>query len=93
MYIKDNTDVRLELEKIENLPFITLLVTLDVTSLYTNIPYSEGVAACRTELNTRQVMQPSIEYLIELIPMIFTKDNFTFEGAHYPKIYEMAVGT
>jgi hypothetical protein len=29
------------------LPSITTLVTLDVTSLYTNIPHSDGIEACK----------------------------------------------
>jgi hypothetical protein len=36
----------------ENLtiPENTTLVTMDVTSFYTNIPHDDGIAACRTIL-------------------------------------------
>ena len=37
---------QLPVESLNNLPDDALLVTLDVTSLYTNIPHSEGIDAC-----------------------------------------------
>jgi hypothetical protein len=45
-HIKDTTDY---LKKMENLtiPENTTLVTLDVTSFYTNIPHDDGIAICR----------------------------------------------
>ena len=45
--IKDTNDFLLKLQDIRNLPTGSLLVTLDVTSLYTNIPHEEGLDACR----------------------------------------------
>jgi hypothetical protein len=46
-HMKDTTDY---LKKMKNLtiPENTTLVTLDVTSLYANIPHDDGIAACRT---------------------------------------------
>ena len=55
-YIKDTMDFFNRLQTIDNLPPDMLLVTLDVQSLYTNIPHSEGIEACRAVLNTRQVL-------------------------------------
>ena len=52
-YIKDTTDFLLKLRSVGNVPPGSLLVTLDVRSLYTNIPHDEGVEACRELLNTR----------------------------------------
>ena len=80
--MKDTTDLLLKLEKLTNLlsntisvkvtklPSNTLLVTLDITSLYTNIPHRKRVAACTTMLNTRGVLQPPTEDLIEPIGLI-----------------------
>ena len=66
-YIKDTTDFLNKLQTISSVPPGTLLATLDVKSLYTNIPHSEGIEACRSALNTRQVSQPPTEDLIHLI--------------------------
>ena len=92
-FIKDTTDFLNRIETIDNLPSDTLLVTLDVRSLYTNIPHSEGIEACRAALNTRQVLQPPTEDLIHLIKLILTKNNFTFEEEHYLQIHGTTMGT
>ena len=92
-YIKDTTDFLKKLQLITDLPSETLLVTLDVKSLYTNVPHSEGIEACRAALNTRQVLQPPTEGLIHLIELILTKNSFIFEGEYYLQIHGMAKGT
>ena len=43
-----------QLQQLGPLPDNAILVTLDVSSLYTNIPHNEGIDACRYFLNTRQ---------------------------------------
>ena len=92
-YVRDTTDSLEKLQNITDLPSETMLVTLDVKSLYTNIPHSEGIEACRTALNTRQVLQPPTEDLVHLIELILTKNNFVFDGEHYLQIYGTAMGT
>ena len=48
----------MKVQSLTNLPSDTLLVTLDVSSLYTNIPHAEGIAACIESLNTRETQSP-----------------------------------
>ena len=43
-HVKDTTDFIRKTEKIKELPPGTLLATLDVSSLYTNIPHKEGIS-------------------------------------------------
>ena len=69
------------------------MATLDVQSLYTNIPHSEGIDACQSTLNTRQVLQPPTEDLIHVMKYILTKNNFVFEREHYLQIQGTAMGT
>ena len=52
-YIKDTTHFLLQLQNLGQLPENAILVMLDVSSLYTNIPQKEGEEACRHFLNTR----------------------------------------
>ena len=64
-----------------------LLVTLGVTSLYTNIPYDEGINARKMALDSRTVQQPPTEDLTQLMNLILAKNNFTFNGKHFLQIY------
>ena len=52
-FIKDTTHFLNKLEQLGQLPPNALLVTLDVSSVYTNIPHNEGITACRHFLDTR----------------------------------------
>ena len=52
-YVKDTVDF---LRKLQNVPYVpkeALLVTLDVTSLYSNIPYNRGIKDCEHVLNSK----------------------------------------
>ena len=42
-YVKDTQNFFKKLEKVKDIPQESLLVTLDVKSLYTNIPNNEGI--------------------------------------------------
>ena len=46
-YIKDTTQFLQRVQNIGPLPSNCLLVTLDVTALYTNIPHKDGIEACK----------------------------------------------
>ena len=46
-YVKETQDFLQKLEKVKNIPEKSLLVTLDVKPLYTNIPNNEGTKAIR----------------------------------------------
>ena len=46
-YIKDTQDFLKKLEKVKDIPQESLTVTLDVKSLYTNIPNNEGIKAVK----------------------------------------------
>ena len=52
-HIKDTTDFLNKLSNLGNLPNNAILVTLDVSSLYTNIPHNQEIDACRHFLDTR----------------------------------------
>ena len=68
--IKDTTDFLLKLKSVGKVPLGSLLVTLDVRSLYTNIPHAEGLEACRELLNTRVVQKPPTKDTIKLITLM-----------------------
>ena len=77
------------------LPEGSMLVTLDVTSLYTNIPNKEGVEAANellTKCRSRH-FKPSNESLIKLLELVLTRNNFQFNGKNYLQIGGTSMGT
>ena len=68
-YIKDTINFLFMLESIGNLPPNCLLITLDVASLYTNIPNQEGCTAALESLNYLRGYnsKPTNTYLIKLL--------------------------
>ena len=94
-YIKDTTDFLLMLQHLGNLPNDCLLVTLDVASLYTNIPNKEGIEAALYSLNNARcpTERPSNDFLIQLLEKVLKCNNFDFDGKHYLQIGGTAMGT
>ena len=96
-YVKDTTDFLNRLANLNTLntllPDNAILVTLDVTSLYTNIPHSEGIEACRFFLRKRNDKHIPTETLCDLIRIILNMNNFTFNNKHYLKKNGTAMGT
>ena len=52
-HLKDTTDYLQKMESMNPLPSGTILVSMDVTSLYTNIPHNDGIEACREAWDER----------------------------------------
>ena len=92
-YIKDTNDFLMKLNDIQNLPSECLLVMLNVSSLYTNIPQQEGMEACREALDTRDVPEPPTDDVVHLISLILKKNNFSFNGESYIQKHGTAMGT
>ena len=70
------------------IPENTTLATMDVTSLYTNIPHDDGKI-----WEQRTVQEPPTECLVEMLTLVLKNNNFTFDGNHYLQINGTAMGT
>ena len=69
-------------------------MTLDVTSLYSNIPHEYGIKACEHFLNSEpNNCGISTESLCELISTVLTKNHFQFNGDNYLQTMGCAMGT
>ena len=79
-FIKDTTDYLQKMAALNPLPPNTTLVTMDVTSLYTNIPHSDGIEACKEIRVSRSVKVSPIDCLVTMFTMVLKKNNFTFNG-------------
>ena len=87
-YIKNTTHFLQIIQNIKGLPRTAMLVTLDVTSLYTNIPNKEGIrAAAKTLARHRPgAKHPTNQSLIRLLTIV---NN----GQHCLQISGTAMGT
>ena len=81
------------MESMNPLPSGTILVSMDVTSLYTNIPHNDGIEACREAWDQRAVKEPPTECLVQLLTLVLKHNNFTFNGEHFLQINGTAMGT
>ena len=70
-------------------------MTIDVCSLYTNIPNNEGITAVNQALNQHipYGQNPSYVSLLRLLRMVLTMNNFTFNEKHYLQVGGTAMGT
>ena len=72
-----------------------LLCTLDITSLYTNIPHNEGIQSTK-EMLTIHKPPDSLShnsYIIELLDLVLTNNHFEFNGKYYHQLSGTAMGT
>ena len=99
-YIKDTGHFLKSLRDLgETFPDDTLLFTLDVISLYTNIPNEEGrraVAFWLSRLRPHRLIppnQPTNTTLLSLLKMVLEMNNFQFNGENFLQIGGTAMGT
>ena len=93
-YVKDTADFLRKLQNVPHVPKDAYLVTLDVTSLYSNIPHDDGIKACEHFLNSEpNNCGISTESLCELISTVLTKNHFQFNGDNYLQTMGCAMGT
>ena len=92
-YNRDTTDFINKLRRLPILPPGSLQVTLDVSSLYTNILHDEGIEACEEYLNSRESQAPPTADICHLIQLILSMNLFVFNEKYYLQIHGTAMGT
>ena len=93
-YLKDTTDFLNFIERTK-VAKGTMLVSMDVTSLYTNIPQEEGInIVCKT-YETFHLNKPPIPslYLRDMLRLILKENSFHFNGKNYLQTHGTAMGT
>ena len=93
-YIKDTKDFLRNLQTLPTpLPANTLLFTMDVVGLYTNIPHNDGLSACATALNCRTTPLVPTDDIVRLAQLVLELNNFQFGSKHYVQVRGTAMGT
>ena len=85
-----------EIEKVNGehkLPENAILVTMDVSALYTNIPQNEGVQCVEEELNKRKNPKVPTGFLTRLLEIILKYNIFEFNQELYQQVIGTAMGT
>ena len=93
-YIKDSTDFINKISDIQNIPDDSLIVTLDVTSLYTNIPHDGGLEALKFFLLHRDdSSNPPNDFIIELASLVMKYNYFKFDDDFYLQVSGTSMGS
>ena len=91
-YIRDNSDFLLKLKSLSAIPSTSILVTMDVNSLYTNIDHEEGADACYKKLETRKNKTVPSNTLKNCILLILKSNNFRFCNTFHMQRKATAMG-
>ena len=71
----------------------TILVSMDVKSLYTNIPNHEGKEAVKEKVNAQTDKLIATKVITKFLFLISTLNNFIFNSIYYLQIKGCAMGT
>ncbi len=92
-YIKDTMEF-IELKKNFKLPvYPVFLVTMDVDSLYTNVPFEGGLEAIEFFLDQRLCQVPSTACLSDLAKLVLSYNYFLFGSDYYLQISGVNMGS
>ena len=93
-YVKDTTDFIQKLKSSKLAHANSYLVTLDVSSLYTNIPHKDGLDACRGFLNnTSASNELPVNSVLKLIQLVLENNHFRFNKENYIQKMGTAMGS
>lgn len=96
-FIKDSyhfLDVLREIQLPDDPPHPILLVSIDVTSLYTSIRHSDGLRSLERFLDAREdSSEPSTAFILSLAEFILTHNYFEYAGEYFLQLQGTAMGT
>ena len=96
-YIEDTRDFLNICEEINSeggIPNDAIIVTIDVTALYTNICREDAVLAMSKALHSRpDTTIPPTQFLLDLLDLVFTCNFFEFDKNLYRQTIGTAMGT
>ena len=91
--IRDTQYFITKLKSLGKIPEGAILCTLDVSSLYTNIPNQEGILAVAEKLRGDPSKTPIAKCILDLLKLVLHNMNFEFNGEHFLQTGGTAMGT
>ena len=95
-FIEDTPDLLRffeDLNEKDSLPENCKPVSLDLKSMYTNIPIEEGIAAFKIELEKREDKTIPTEFIIKLLKLVLENNIFEFNKEFWIQLLGTAMGT
>ena len=95
-YIEDTPDILRYFEKIneeETLPENAKPVSIDIKSMYSNIPIEEGLEAFKEELDKREDKAIPTEFILKLLKLVLESNIFEFDREFFIQLLGTAMGT
>ena len=95
-FLKDTPDFLRCIEEINDtflLPDNTILVSMDVSALFTNIPTSEGLKCTREALEEENTKDIPKELVLRLLELILNNNIFEFKNQLYRQLIGAAMGS
>ena len=92
-YIKNTNYFLRKFDALPSLPEDIILCTIDVVSLYPNIPHEDGLVAIRKALDAREDKTIPIDSLTELAELVFKNNVFEQCTSFYKQLRGTAIGT
>lgn len=91
-YIQDTRDFILKVDGMQ-IPPNSMLVSLDVVSLYTSIPHEDIRSVVQQYLEKDLNLQPPLHFILDLIDILLDKNYFHFDGNFYYQIKGVSMGS
>ena len=94
-YIKDTTQFLKVIHGPKEMPKDTILATIDIKSLYNNIPHQEGMQYCLEAIeNHYKPKTPlSLKYLHQMLKFVLENNYFIFDDKFYLQVHRTSMGT
>ena len=87
-YEKDTNDFINKIITVKSVPKNSYLVTMNVKSLYTNIPNAEGISSVKRAFCNYSKKTTTTKVITTFLSLILTLNNFVFNCIHYLQIKE-----
>ena len=92
-FVKDTGAFLRRINETKQVPRDAILVTMDVGSLYTNIPHKEGLNTVAQALERRRSPTISTRVIIKFLSLILYLNNFVFNDRHFLQKKGCAMGS
>ena len=95
-FIKDTPDFLRHIDILNeehNLKTNTILVTFDISALYTNIPHDEAIECVQDVLNKDQNSKIPTNFIIQLLHIVLKNNLFEFNEEFFIQLIEVAMGS